>query len=411
MSRSTDVSRRLGQMPAQLEIKSGGALKIAMHPGAEPVSRNEIETAIRAAVGYLSRHIGPSGRFDYVYDPRNRTVPRGYNLLRHAGTTMALYRLVGSRFDDGTAARIASLAWSYLRNFLVPITWDGHVCFCLADRGMAKLGGTALALLALAARQKGATSSQEDVRLVEALGTYLVCQQQSSGRFVSKVDLLARTEIPFESAYYPGQAVLALCAAYRVTQDVRFLECADRGIRYLAQGHLASAPTPTGFADHWAMIALAALHDVKPDRWYVEHLRYLVDPLTLPAERGKTNWQGGEFTTQIATRLEGLVAALEVELRLNERMHALCLLRTILTGLAHCYTRQVGGRGKLTISEDLRAHGGFIRSLAQPSIRIDYVQHALLASFGVIESLPPGRVRGITRRVEVKNGLERRRSG
>jgi hypothetical protein len=39
--------------------------------------------------------------------------------------------------------------------------------------------------------------------------------------------------------------------------------------------HEADPPAPMGFADHWAMMALGALHEITRDQWYVQQLRYL----------------------------------------------------------------------------------------------------------------------------------------
>jgi hypothetical protein len=61
----------------------------------------EITRATQAAIGYLSNHISPFGKFDYILDLRTGEVSSGYNLLRHAGTAMALYQMVGLAFDDG----------------------------------------------------------------------------------------------------------------------------------------------------------------------------------------------------------------------------------------------------------------------------------------------------------------------
>ena len=103
------------------------------------------------------------------------------------------------------------------------------------------------------------------------------------------------------------------------------------------------------------------------------------------------SWLDDEHITRISTRLEGLIASLELELRLNERDRAAILLRVILAGLSRCYARQVGSPELLEWSDNPCEFGGFVRSIAQPSIRIDHVQHALSASFGVMEILSASR--------------------
>jgi hypothetical protein len=344
----------------------------------------EITRAIQAAISYLSNHISPSGKFDYIFDPRTCEVSRGYNLLRHAGTTMALYQMVGSVFDDGAIGFVADLAGSYLQKFLVSSRDTGRQLCFLTNGRIAKLGGTALALLALAASAENSPSDRY-AELVQQLGWYLVSQQKVNGRFVSKIDCLMRIELPAKSAYYPGQAVLALCAAYQITKEVTFLESADHGARHIAEQHKVDPPTATGFADHWTMMALAALHKIHAGLWYVNHLRYLAEPLVYAVESGNPSWIDSEYTTHIATRIEGLLACLNVELSLKDEMRAMRLLRTVLTGLTRCYQRQIGGPGWPALPQ--AALGGFVHSFAQPTIRIDYVQHVLAPSFGLFRIL------------------------
>jgi hypothetical protein len=197
----------------------------------------EITRAIQAAIGYLSNHVSPSGKFDYIFDLRTGEVSRGYNLLRHAGTTMALYQMVGSAFDDGAIGSVADLAWSYLQQFLVSSRDTGRQLCFLTNGRIAKLDGTALALLVLAASAENSPASDRYAELVQQLGWYLVSQQKANGRFLSKIGCLMRIELPAKSAYYPGQAVLALCAAYQITKEVTFLESADHGVRHIAAQH------------------------------------------------------------------------------------------------------------------------------------------------------------------------------
>jgi hypothetical protein len=133
------------------------------------------------------------------------------------------------------------------------------------------------------------------------------------------------------------------------------------------------------------MMALNLLHEITGDRWYVDHLRYLTQPLISGAGNLNDNWLAGEFTTQISTRVEGLVASLVVELRLNEQTRVRPLVKTIIAGLRNCYDRQIGSSAIPSWSYDPRALGGFVRTPTQLSVRIDYVQHALCASFGLME--------------------------
>jgi hypothetical protein len=300
---------------------------------------------------------------------------------------MVLYRLVGSKYDNGSLEQTASLAWRYLRQMLRMVNSRGYLSFCLPEGRVVKSGGTALTLLALAARVACSKARPDDIRVLRYLAWFLISQQHTSGRFASMIDLVAGSEIQFSSLYYPGQSVLALATAYQITGESAFIECADRGMRYIAQQHARVPPTPGGFADHWAMLALNALHSVAPDPWHLKHLRFLSDPLLDGAESGEISWLDADHTTKVSIRLEGLLASLDVELRVGEQSRTARLLRTVLAGLHRCQTRQIGSPEAAVQSDNPLAHGGVVATTAKPTIRIDDVQHFLAASLEVDQVL------------------------
>jgi hypothetical protein len=190
--------------------------------------------------------------------------------------------------------------------------------------------------------------------------------------------------------------VLALCAAFRLTGEEMFLESAIRGARYLVDGP-AAVMAGEGLTDHWLMISLGQLHQLAPGFAWEEDLRKLAAPLlglaspALGTEPAQMWWLTKGSSTEVATRLEGLVAALEVELRLGSQTNAVLLSRILLRGLAVCYRQLVGKRHRLY--QDPLARGGFTRFPESSSIRIDYVQHAMAASFGTTSLLSSAKAR------------------
>jgi hypothetical protein len=346
----------------------------------------EIDRSLRAAVGYLCRRCGPTGRFDYLYDCRTDEIRQSYNLLRHAGTTMELCRLVGSAFDEGDLRPTAERSWAYLQTFVVGCERGGVQCACLVEEGIAKLGGTALALMALTERGRTGQASDSDRALSTRLAAYLGSQQRESGEFICKAHFASGEEIPFKSAYYPGESILALCAAFRMTGESTYLERAVRGIHFLLSPHSDEAPDGSQFSDHWIMKSIAELDVLSPGPEWGQHMRRLSIPLVESAQAHPGSWLADAPTAAIATRLECLCAALTIELRHGDRAHALALVNVILAGLAVCYERQVGNDGA-PFRSNSNAHGGFVRSLLHSTVRIDYVQHVIGASIGLIEQL------------------------
>lgn len=356
-----------------------------------PIGQVRLRRSISDALAYLVRHVRAEGSYDYEYDPTSMSPKSGYNLLRHAGTTMELYRFVGSEFDDGAVSRAAARTWDYLFQFICPVVRSGTECACLANSDVAKLGGTALTLLALTARIAQIGSCSGDLSLANRLSRYLISQQLSDGRFVSKATVTTGASIPFESIYYAGETVLALCSAYRVTQESVYLEHAVRGARAMIEQNSERVRAGSQPADHWLMRALAELHILAPDPQWVIHLRTLANAmLLLPSQTSnvpeRSHWLADGSTTAISTRIEGLLASLAVELQLKNSTGAVMHAEFIRAGLTFCLARQI--RSEQGMFSDPNAQGGFVQSAINSSIRIDCVQHALGASLTFLGHLP-----------------------
>jgi hypothetical protein len=380
------------------------AISLERAPGWSPMDRTdsrilEFERSIVAGLHYLRRHLMPSGRFNYLYDAASNRVSKDYNLLRHAGTTLVLHRLVGFCADDVLIAKGAERALAYLLRFLGALECDGSVRLCLVDRGVVRLGGTALTVLALAAKlDRSMVLEALDEATLAALSRHLLSQLREDGRFTSKCDFLTGEEMPFQSLYYPGQAILALCAAYRTTGDSDFLKGAVRAAAYsvsertrMGSTGQRNASQDMAVIDHWLMMALNAVHVIdRNDRW-IEPLRLLAEPMLVADETvgdsqtPSSGWSDRATTAQLATRVEGLLAVLDAELRLKEWRRAAILRRAIVSGLTRCLERQVDPIRMSGFNR--RADGGFLTRVSQSWIRIDSVQHVLAALSGAVELL------------------------
>jgi hypothetical protein len=375
----------------------------------ERANGHDIAERVRAALGYLSCHASPSGRFDGVDGERTEPDSAAYDVLAHAGATAVLYRLVGSRFADAALDATAERAFSYLRNRLAPVKCrecrvDHGTRF--VDGGIARLGSTALALLALAARidRSGSAGSAgsagaatDDMRLLIQLARYLTSQQDEDGRFVAGVDTTTGERAPSPSPRDSGMAVLALCAAYRIAGQAEHGEGAVRGARHLV-GERPAAGDDGGAAalappDPWLMRALAELHVLAPDAIWVVHLRALAAPViaaappTEPDDAVNPACLHARTTAQVAACLEGLLAGFAVERRLGERARAASVLRVILAGLEHCHAPPIGA-----------------------GIGLEEVQHTLAASFGLLQLLAGGGAPGARAAADRASLSRKRRS-
>ena len=349
--------------------------KDAVNMGETP-SPASVNRAILLAAGYMQRACGPDGRFVYLVDVRTGEESPSYNVVRHAGAIHALAMLQRQYPSAETKAAMLR-ATGYLRRLYlgtatvpdVLVVWSKPA----PDHKLTVLGASGLGLLALA---EVSQQSPESVPLAElqALGRFILSQQREDGSFASKYSLAEGSEDTFESLYYPGETTLGLLALYELDRSPAWLNAATSALAYLARSRRNLSQPP---ADHWAFIATAQLFSICDETKCTfpkgELLRHAEQICISILQEGTLSATGSTArTTPIATRVEGLLAALaflpdtvlcmKVEVAVNSSI--LLLVQAQLSS-----GRYAGGMSQSM--EPLTSSLG--------RIRIDYVQHALSA--------------------------------
>jgi hypothetical protein len=366
-----------------------------MDPGAGSLAPRMAE-----AGAYLNRQLGEDGRFVYRIHLEGVEQASRYNVLRHAGSLYALGAFYEVLPDPVTRHTIVTGARYLVKRHLRPIAAEEGVyaIFSLPgeevtriDQSVAKLGGTALGIVAFTTAlryDEGVLSSQQ----LRGLGRFVLFMQRPDGSFRSRFREDVGFGDDFESLYYPGEAVLALMRLHQWDGDPIWLDAAARATAAIVRRRQGLSQLP---ADHWLLIAakelLAAYDSVDSPAMPADRIRrHLVD-----LARGMLREQArvaagnpelrGSFAadgrcTPTATRLEGLLS-------LYGLLDPADPLRAPLRGgitqgmnfLLRCQVLEGPGRG------------GFVRAVAklpdapvrfnerQAEIRIDYVQHALSA--------------------------------
>ncbi len=366
---------------ADQERKNSPTVQAAHAPSTAEVSR-----AIAAAAAYLEHARDAEGRFTYRINLRTGKEAASYNVVRHAGAMYALAML--NRYQpDGHAADAILRAAAFLRqNYVGPGVRPGQLVVWSAPlplRRGAELGATGLGLVALTAAHELDPKSVP-LEQLQALGRFLLFLQRDDGSFVSKYRIESGPALDWESLYYPGEAALGLIALYEEDHSRQWLDAAAKTLSYLARSRAGLSTVP---ADHWALIATAKLlpyceQNACPAsrKELVQHavqicnsiLREQITNQILPVLDGAFDPSGR--TAPAATRLEGLLAALEF---LPEGSAE---LRTQIEAAA--------GRGMAFLLRAQIASGPYAGGMpgamgegarSASVIRIDYVQHALCA--------------------------------
>ena len=320
--------------------------------------------------------------------PRRDSVDDDYNLLRHAGACYALSELAGATGDERYSQAARRGIEALLETAAPPKPEHAQADFeAIVSPGQeAKLGGAALAILAILEYQR-ASGDETLLGRARSLARFLVHQQEASGRFHSKYFYGAPDPEPFESIYYPGEAILALTRLHRVDQDELWLKTARQGADWLIKVRDSGKTVEELPHDHWLLMGLDELQLLTGDELYASHSAKIAQAIVGAQRRQSRNvdWIGSFYdpprSTPTATRAEGLVASYRLARRLGADVRP--QLEALMRMAAFQRRCQFSPENTLYLPRPDRALGGFRRSLTHWEIRIDYVQHNLSAYLGL----------------------------
>lgn len=384
-----------------------------------PIPSAEIEKAAARAARYLHQQIRNDGSFGYRINAFTGIEDfRRYNVLRHAGSMLALAQHARTtQLCAGDVHRLSSSGHFLVAHCVraprghddLQAVWsDPELTGGPRRQPVAKLGGTGLALAALIELESLGNEAGESaltqvlpIDRLRALGKFLKFMQRPDGSFLSLFNGKTRPEKEsWSSLYYPGEAALGLIALHKRDPAGDWLKAAIEALSYLAHSRSGQAPPP----DHWALIATERLFACseddlqssvrEPNSWHsgtvgtgvrdllLRHAETVVETILeeqsqAPKGGCPRGWFGPEpRIAPTATRLEGLLAAS----RLPLHPHWKAQLPTAITFGLH-----------FLLDSQLRAGpaaGGFTRTHLRGArkddrraaeVRIDYVQHALAA--------------------------------
>ncbi len=275
-----------------------------------PLDAAVLERVIADGSAYLAGQVGADGRFHYGWHPCfDRAIP-AYNTLRHASTLYAMLEAWEVTRDDALWDAIARA----LAALTAMIHEAGDAAFLVDEGGEIKLGGSAVAVLALA-KHKALTGSGAHDALMARLGAGMLRMQRDDGSFVHVLHHPAlAVKQPFRIIYYDGEAAFALMRLHEASGEARWLAAVERAFaHFLRAGHAAAH-------DHWLGYAADALTRVRPAADYVRFgIDNVRDHLDFVAER----------ITTFPTLLELMCAAERMVARIGRD----AALRPLLTGL------------------------------------------------------------------------------
>ena len=351
---------------------------------------------------WITRSIGDDGRFAYLYYPETNTYNRReYNEVRHAGT---IYSLCQS-YELNPESRwlpAMSAACNWLREASVPTTFGGKA-YCY--KGRMKLGGQALALVALLERRRVLKDNQYD-DLIADLTTFLELLEydRSPGQYYNSYTVDSGEMHPTpESDYYPGEALLALTRLAQHFPDGPFLEQAVRAGEYLVgvkDGDIIEAGTVPR-QDHWLAMALSELFPMHPAPSFAT-VAYMQAEAMMRSQypASHPNWRqiGGSRRgksvnyTSTATKAEAMnavwsLASYRGDEDMVERVSE-AALRTVQFQMRVQYTSELARN----FPSPGRVVGAWAQDERESYVRVDFVQHNISALAGAFHLVQTGRM-------------------
>jgi hypothetical protein len=348
-------------------------------------SGTDIDLALKKAGSYLARSVKDDGNFIYEYKPfQGREVPE-YNILRHAGTVFAMMEVYGEQ-QDPEVRKAAERAIGYLLRQVRNGKIEGRPVKFVIEKGEIKLGGNGLAALALAEYARVTGDRQHD-EVMKGLGEWILATQGPDGNFlVHKQSYPGGVVSRFRSEYYPGEAIFALMRIHGLTGEKKWLDGADAGARYQLKvfSLLDDKRLPH---DHWLLYGLNEVHRKRPRPEFLEgamrFARVIIQAQHTRENQPQPDWDGGYYkpprSAPTATRMEGLNSAYALARDYGLQKEAKQIRAAIQRGTGFLLRMQVGPEMAMYCQDPGKSLGGVRESLASPSIRIDYVQHAISA--------------------------------
>ena len=335
---------------------------------------------------------------------------RKYNFLRHAGAIYALGQYEKSYPGANTLETIKRAAYFLKKASIDPIpeesapvpmrndllaVWSIPAVTGAKKPLQAKLGGTGLGLVALVSLENSAPGTTP-LDYLRQMGNFIIFMQKKDGSFYSKFYAHhGGKSDKWTSLYYPGEAALGLIMLYELDPDPQWLQAAADAIAYLARLRKGQSKVP---ADHWALLATAKLlplydrcQQPLPKVEIVNHAVQICESILKTATHYPETMQSHGCltddgrTTATATRLEGLLAALDI-IPDDKKLLRKQILISSHEGIAFLLRAQVkSGEYAGAIPRAIQVlpenHIRFSKAFNKRAteVRIDYVQHALSA--------------------------------
>jgi hypothetical protein len=215
------------------------------------VTEAQLRQSAQASVDWFVRNQHPDGTWLYLYKRADDVVPDEYDLVRHAGAVMGLYRAAYEGLPRALAAGDRGTQWT-LDNVVERGDWSA-----VGSENEVATGATALFLAGLTLRREDTGDRRYD-DVMRRLGRFLVGQIEPNGAVAGSYNTLLDAPVARDhSIYYTGEEYWALTRMHRLFPNEAWGKAADRIGAYLATSRDDAENHWPPVQDHWAAYGLS----------------------------------------------------------------------------------------------------------------------------------------------------------
>jgi len=335
---------------------------------------------------YFKNVVQSSGKFIYSYLPDLNKREKKYNILRHAGTVYSMVETYELMPDEQLLGEIKR-AIEFLKNKVKPWKVNDKQVKVIVERDTMKVGGNALAIVALA-KYTEVTQDKQYVSLMQELASWFGEIKKENGDFIVYKQTYSTGEMSsFVSGYYPGESILALTRLYKIDKNEKWLDIAEDTAQYLINIRDKGKTYDNIAADHWLLYALNDLYRYRKNDLYLEHSFFIAEAIMrkqITENDTEQSFLIGSYetasgkpmgSTPVACRSEGLGATYRLAKSYNYDELASKILYSIKLGVQYQLQMQLRPESVMYFTKKRLALGAVHASLRKYQLQNDYTQH------------------------------------
>ena len=332
-------------------------------------------------------NLHPDGRMTYKYWPSRGNESSANNMIRQWMATLALIRIAQRQDNPSVWEKVNRNIEYNLTHFYK----EEHGYGLIAYRDKVKLGALAIAALAIAEHPKGATWSNQYEALLRTIDTLW----NPDGSFRTFYVPPNRND---NQNFYPGEALLLWATLYDRDQDPRRLQRIMRSFAYYRSWHLDERHRNPAFVPWHTQayyLVWTRTKDPRLQAFIFKMNDWLLNMQQESSEafpdiegrfyRPDRPDYGPPHASSTGVYLEGLADAYQLACRVRDLPRRNRYRLAILRGLRSAMQLQFADDIDMYyISKRYRVRGGIRTTVYNNEIRVDNVQHNLMAAFKIL---------------------------